>query len=404
MFAGRSRRVGRGAKTTMAIALGALLGAPAPGAEAGSGGASTTPPPSITVLECRAQCAGPNEVAPDGAIRVRGSNLGTVRTVVFLGGPGAQDDVSAPARRASDAQLDARVPAAAQSGPLQVLTRDGVASPPSATPLTVGATPIPPRPVAGEPDVSASVLSRKVFLGGRVKAAMSYEVVGSIPQDIEVDLVRARATAPVASWTFRQVAPHVVRTVRWSGMRAGRVQPRGRYEFRIATGPFTAAARRRSRASDAPAAQARVGSFLFLDGIFPVRGQHDFGEAAARFGAGRSGHAHQGQDVLSRCGTRLAAARGGVVQWKAYHAAAGYYLVIDDGSTGVDEVYAHLREPALVARGDRVYTGETIGYVGRTGDATTCHLHFEMWSPPGWYQGGSPFDPLLTLRAWDRAS
>jgi murein DD-endopeptidase MepM/ murein hydrolase activator NlpD len=42
--------------------------------------------------------------------------------------------------------------------------------------------------------------------------------------------------------------------------------------------------------------------------------------------------------------------------------------------------------------------------VGRTGDATACHLHFEEWTAPGWYTGGSPFDPLADLRAWDAYS
>lgn len=404
MRAGRARLHGPSPKTTMAIALGALLGGLAPAAGARSGGAGTTPPPFIVALECRTRCTGPAEVAPGGAVRVRGTNMQAVSAITFLGGPGTEDDVSAPAKGAGETQVDARVPDAARSGPIQVLTRDDVASPPSAASLTVGAAPVPPRPIAGEPGVSAAVLSRKVFLGGRVKAAMSFEVVGSAAQDVRVDLVRAHATAPVASWLTRQAAPGVVRTVSWSGVRAGRVQPRGRYEFRIAAGAFPAAAGYRVGGTGGPVAQARVGSFLFLDGIFPVRGSHDFGGARARFGAGRSGHAHEGQDVLARCGTRLVAARGGVVQWKAYHAAAGYYLVVDDGSTEVDELYAHLSEPALPARGERVYTGQTIGYVGRTGDASTCHLHFEMWSPPGWYQGGSPLDPLATLRAWDRIS
>jgi murein DD-endopeptidase MepM/ murein hydrolase activator NlpD len=51
-----------------------------------------------------------------------------------------------------------------------------------------------------------------------------------------------------------------------------------------------------------------------------------------------------------------------------------------------------------------VRTGQPIGFVGDTGDADGCHLHFEMWSGPGWYTGGSPFDPLPSLQAWDRVS
>ena len=46
-------------------------------------------------------------------------------------------------------------------------------------------------------------------------------------------------------------------------------------------------------------------------------------------------------------------------------------------------------------------TGQSIGDVGMTGDATACHLHFEMWGGPGWYTGGAPIDPLPFLKAWD---
>jgi len=41
---------------------------------------------------------------------------------------------------------------------------------------------------------------------------------------------------------------------------------------------------------------------------------------------------------------------------------------------------------------------------GETGDASACHLHFEMWAAPGWYEGGSPIDPLSYLEKWDRYS
>jgi murein DD-endopeptidase MepM/ murein hydrolase activator NlpD len=61
----------------------------------------------------------------------------------------------------------------------------------------------------------------------------------------------------------------------------------------------------------------------------------------------------------------------------------------------------HLAAPSPVERGERVRTGQRIGAVGDTGNASGCHLHFELWSAPGWYEGGSPFDPLPSLKAWD---
>jgi murein DD-endopeptidase MepM/ murein hydrolase activator NlpD len=42
--------------------------------------------------------------------------------------------------------------------------------------------------------------------------------------------------------------------------------------------------------------------------------------------------------------------------------------------------------------------------VGDTGNASGCHLHFELWSAPGWYAGGEPFDPLPRLQRWDAQS
>jgi murein DD-endopeptidase MepM/ murein hydrolase activator NlpD len=64
----------------------------------------------------------------------------------------------------------------------------------------------------------------------------------------------------------------------------------------------------------------------------------------------------------------------------------------------------HLAQPSPLRAGDQVRTGQPIGLVGDTGDATACHLHFEIWIAPGWYEGGSPIDPLPYLTKWDRYS
>jgi murein DD-endopeptidase MepM/ murein hydrolase activator NlpD len=137
---------------------------------------------------------------------------------------------------------------------------------------------------------------------------------------------------------------------------------------------------------------------------FPIRGPHDYGDAMARFGAPRSGHIHQGQDVFAACGTKLVAARGGRVQYTGFQGAAGNYIVIDGRKWKYDYVYMHMRKPAIVQEGETVTTGQMVGKVGDTGDAVGCHLHFEIWTPPGWYEGGHPIDPLKTLRYWDSFS
>ncbi len=73
-------------------------------------------------------------------------------------------------------------------------------------------------------------------------------------------------------------------------------------------------------------------------------------------------------------------------------------ITADDG---YDHAYMHMQQPATLAKGARVNTGDPIGLVGDTGAASGCHLHFEMWSAPGWYTGGAAVDPLPFLKAWD---
>lgn len=137
--------------------------------------------------------------------------------------------------------------------------------------------------------------------------------------------------------------------------------------------------------------------------VFPVRGPHSYGGSQSRFGAPRSGHSHEGQDVMASCGTPLVSAVPGRVQYRAYHGSAGNYVVIDSKGSNVDLVYMHLTRPAVVRPGRRVSAGQRIGSVGATGNAQGCHLHFEYWIGE-WYGGGRPVDPYTYLKAWDRKS
>ena len=140
---------------------------------------------------------------------------------------------------------------------------------------------------------------------------------------------------------------------------------------------------------------------LVLGPVFPIDGPHDLGRSEAnRFGGGRG---HDGQDMFADCGTPVVAAEGGRVRFTGFHGAAGHYLVVHGAQSGQDHAYMHLQRPTPLAVGDRPSTGAQVGRVGRSGRADGCHLHFELWTEPGWYRGGRAIDPLPKLRAWERA-
>ena len=138
--------------------------------------------------------------------------------------------------------------------------------------------------------------------------------------------------------------------------------------------------------------------------VFPIPGPHNYGGSEARFGASRSGRSHQGQDVFAACGERLVSAQAGNVKARGYQGGgAGHYLVVV-GVDGIDYVYMHLAKASWAALGAWVYAGTQIGKVGQSGNASGCHLHFELWTAPGWYTGGAPNDPLPSLLYWDSYS
>jgi murein DD-endopeptidase MepM/ murein hydrolase activator NlpD len=285
-----------------------------------------------------------------------------------------------------------------------VLDKDGVLTKPTPAALTVE-QPAAATPAAGGPSIDVDAQAPKAFFDAMRPMKMSYVVHDDRPVDVRVELVRVADQAVVASWAPGVVAPETPQVVQWNGMAGGRVQKAGRYVFRVSSADEAGALRASSAQAPAEpppvAAEPDPASFTFLRHTFPILGPHGYGEFAAKFGGGRG---HQGQDVFAACGTPMVAARGGTVKFKQYHARAGYYLVIDGERTGNDYAYMHLQSAALVNKGDRVRTGQLIGYVGDTGDASGCHLHFELWKAPGWYSGGSAFDPLPALLAWDKSS
>jgi murein DD-endopeptidase MepM/ murein hydrolase activator NlpD len=221
-------------------------------------------------------------------------------------------------------------------------------------------------------------------------------VSGTLPSALTVELVSGTDGSVVKSWAPEPPAAGEVKSVTWSGRIGRSTATPGRYSFRLTAATASGAVARSAQAGD-----LERDAFDLYDHVFPVRGRHDYGGSGAGFGSGRAGHSHQGHDVFAKCGTRMVAARGGRVKFEQYHAAAGHYIVVDGAGTDVDYAYMHLSEPSPFQPGDRVFTGQQIGAVGDSGNAQGCHLHFELWSGPGWYDGGDPFDPLPALQAWD---
>jgi murein DD-endopeptidase MepM/ murein hydrolase activator NlpD len=359
------------------------------GGTAFGGSSPTVPsdPPVASAVTCRTGCGSLTTARPGSTIRVLGSQLQAVTQVVFTGGKGSADDVSAPATVVDATHVQAVVPQGARTGRIQLVNADGVISRATRKALRV-------RNAISTGALAARVAQRRVLFDGTNRATL--DLYGGTASDsgVSIDLLHEPDGVVVAHWDVAAIPAGTVQSITWDATVNGKNAPEGRYEFHVAQTQTDSAV----RAATAPPAAA---GFLYLGHMFPVRGAHTFGDG---FGAARSGHTHEGVDIMAACGTPLVAARGGVVKYKGTHPAAGNYLVIDGAGTGVDNAYMHLRAPSPLSKGDKVLTGQPIGFVGRTGDATACHLHFEEWSAPGWYTGGHAVDPMADLKAWDTLS
>jgi murein DD-endopeptidase MepM/ murein hydrolase activator NlpD len=130
--------------------------------------------------------------------------------------------------------------------------------------------------------------------------------------------------------------------------------------------------------------------------VFPVRGRVDFGEQDARFGASRSGHVHEGQDVFAPAGTPLVAIRDGRIVETGDDGGRGNYVAIWNREVRRTFVYLHMLHPSRVRVGERVRRGQRVGSVGCTGSCWGDHLHLEVRRGKG--TTGRPHDPLPLLR------
>jgi murein DD-endopeptidase MepM/ murein hydrolase activator NlpD len=118
--------------------------------------------------------------------------------------------------------------------------------------------------------------------------------------------------------------------------------------------------------------------------------QHNWGHRAALWS-----HGHTGTDLSVGCGTPVLAATNGTVAIRTDQAWAGKWLV--QVSTGVGQLttwYAHMRA-VDVANGKLISAGQQLGQVGDLGNATGCHLHFEVHP-----RGGSIYEDNVNPTEW----
>lgn len=100
----------------------------------------------------------------------------------------------------------------------------------------------------------------------------------------------------------------------------------------------------------------------------------------------RWGRFHSGVDFALAQGQPIYASDGGTVYYSGYCGGYGKLIKIDHGN-GMQTYYAHCSS-LLVSAGQQVEAGETIGFIGSTGNSTGPHLHFEV------IINGSRVDPL----------
>jgi len=109
------------------------------------------------------------------------------------------------------------------------------------------------------------------------------------------------------------------------------------------------------------------------DFLWPVDG----GAFLRPFGEPRRHHVHAGVDIRGARGQDIRAAKDGVVAFCGGTKTGYGTMVVLDHGDGVQTLYAHAQR-VLVRQGEAVKRGEAIALLGRSGNATTEHCHFEI--------------------------
>ncbi|MEE9299271.1 MAG: peptidoglycan DD-metalloendopeptidase family protein [Acidimicrobiia bacterium] len=122
--------------------------------------------------------------------------------------------------------------------------------------------------------------------------------------------------------------------------------------------------------------------------VCPVDGAVTFRDS---WGEPRSGgRTHKGVDMMAARWTPVVAIEDGYIYQVSWHSSGGLGIYLKGVSGGM-WYYAHNQEVAGgIAAGTRVVAGQTITYVGSSGNASTPHLHFG-WQPKANWVYANPY-------------
>ena len=102
-----------------------------------------------------------------------------------------------------------------------------------------------------------------------------------------------------------------------------------------------------------------------------------YGYRGGKYDKGARGF-HYGLDISNKKGAPVYASNNGTVVTRTRHDSYGNYIIINHNN-GYYSLYAHMSGFAKgIKVGSVVARGQTIGYVGMTGDASGPHVHFEI--------------------------
>lgn len=201
----------------------------------------------------------------------------------------------------------------------------------------------------------------RVEVQGQQEASVFIDVFALNERNQPDRAVSAKADTNVLNWEVRRTLTHLIR-----------VQPEllrsGRYTLTVTREPVLS---------------------------FPVKGL-DSRQISSYFGVPRDGgkRRHEGVDIFAPRGTPALAGANGVIARVGVNQLGGNVVFLSDNARNQNLYYAHL-DRWNVTDGQRVSIGDTIGFVGNTGNARTTspHLHFGIYT-----FGEGAVDPLPYIR------